>query len=123
MANYKERILDAKICRKLKSAGGILLKGARYCGKTTTAMRHSASMVRFDESELIRQQAMLTPKTVLQGDTPRLLDEWQLVPSIWNAVRSEIDSRSAKGQFILTGSATVLNPSPSFRIWKYFPSL
>jgi predicted AAA+ superfamily ATPase len=106
MESYKKRFLDEKIAKKLKSSGGILLKGVRFCGKTTTAMRHAASSVRFDESTLIREQATLVPKIVLQGDTPRLIDEWQLVPSIWNAVRSEIDERSAKGQFILSGSAS-----------------
>ena len=64
------------------------------------------TMPRFDESDLIREQATLAPQIVLQGDTPRLVDEWQLVPSIWNAVRAEIDRRSGKGQFILTGSAS-----------------
>jgi len=92
MERYKKRLLDEKIERKLQSTGGILLKGVRFCGKTTTAMHHAASSVRFDESDLIREQATLAPKIVLQGDTPRLLDEWQLVPSIWNAVRSEIDA-------------------------------
>ena len=106
MDNYNKRLLDEKIAKKLKSTGGILLKGVRFCGKTTTAMHHAASSVRFDESELIREQATLVPKTVLQGETPRLIDEWQLVPSIWNAVRSEIDERSAKGLFILSGSAS-----------------
>jgi predicted AAA+ superfamily ATPase len=104
MNNYKNRYLDSKISRKLQSTGGILLKGARYCGKTTTAMFHSASVVRLDESEQIRQQAALMPAVVLSGDTPRLIDEWQLVPSIWNAIRYEIDKRNTKGQFILTGS-------------------
>jgi predicted AAA+ superfamily ATPase len=106
MSDYKLRLIDDKISKKLKSSGGILLKGARYCGKTTTAAFHAASVVRFDASEQIRQQAVLMPHIVLQGETPRLIDEWQLVPSIWNAARYEIDKRSAKGQFILTGSAS-----------------
>jgi len=106
MSSYSRRLLDGRIEKKLKSTGGILLKGVRFCGKTTTAMHHAASSVRLDESELIREQATLAPQIILQGDTPRLLDEWQLVPSIWNAVRSEIDRRSKKGQFILTGSAS-----------------
>src|SRR5215469_8960217 len=106
MKNYSKRLLDQKIEKKLKSTGGVLLKGVRFCGKTTTAMHHAASSVRLDESELIREQATLAPQIILQGDTPRLLDEWQLVPSIWNAVRAEIDRRSKKGQFILTGSAS-----------------
>ncbi|MDR0438466.1 MAG: DUF4143 domain-containing protein [Bacteroidales bacterium] len=106
MKNYNKRLLDQKIEKKLKSTGGILLKGVRFCGKTTTAMHYAASIVRLDESEQIREQAILAPQIVLQGDTPRLLDEWQLVPSIWNAVRAEIDHRSEKGQFILTGSTS-----------------
>ena len=106
MDTYGKRLLDKKIGKKLKSTGGVLLKGVRFCGKTTTAMQHAASFVRFDASELIREQATLVPQIVLQGATPRLLDEWQLVPSIWNAVRSEIDHRAVKGQFILTGSAS-----------------
>ncbi len=106
--NYNSRLLDSKIEKKLKSTGGILLKGIRFCGKTTTAIQHAGSFVRLDESELLREQATLAPRIVLEGDTPRLIDEWQLVPSIWNAVRSEIDLRSKKGQFILAGSA---NPS------------
>jgi predicted AAA+ superfamily ATPase len=108
MNTYNKRYIDEKIGKKLKSVGGILLKGARYCGKTTTAMHHAASFIRFDASEQIREQAVLMPNVVLSGATPRLIDEWQLVPSIWNAVRYEIDQRAAKGQFILTGSA---NPS------------
>ena len=108
MGIYNERLLDKKIEKKLKSTGGILLKGVRFCGKTTTALHHAASSVRFDKSEMTREQATLAPQIVLQGETPRVLDEWQLVPDIWNAVRAEIDERAAKGQFILTGSA---NPS------------
>ena len=104
MSKYRQRYIDQKIGRKLKSTGGIMLKGARFSGKTTTAMFHSASVVRFDESEQIRQQATLMPAVILSGKTPRLIDEWQLVPNIWNSVRYEIDKRGAKGQFILTGS-------------------
>lgn len=111
MQRYNERLLDQKIAKKLQSTGGILLKGVRFCGKTTTASHHAASSVRFDKSEMIREQAALAPQIVLQGKTPRLIDEWQLVPSIWNVVRAEIDERGAKGQFILTGSAS---PSDEF---------
>jgi len=111
MENYNKRLLDGKIEKKLKSTGGILLKGVRFCGKTTTALHHAASSIRLDKSEMLREQAALAPQIVLQGETPRLLDEWQLVPSIWNAVRAEIDERAAKGQFILTGSAS---PSDDF---------
>jgi predicted AAA+ superfamily ATPase len=74
-------------------------------GKTTTALRHAKSSVRLDESEQIINQARLAPKSLLAGDTPKLIDEWQLVPSIWNTIRTEIDLRNEPGLFILTGSA------------------
>ena len=105
MSKYKTRLIDNKIAKKLQSTGGILLKGARYSGKTTTAMHHAKSIVRFDESNQIREQANILPAAVLSGNVPRLIDEWQLVPSIWNAVKYEIDKRGEKGQFILTGSS------------------
>lgn len=106
MKRYRPRLLDTLIARKLRSSGGILLHGARATGKTTTALQHSKSHVRLDKSESIRQLATISPASVMDGETPRLIDEWQLVPSIWNAVRAEIDERGQKGQFILTGSAT-----------------
>ena len=74
MPNYSKRLLDEKIEKKLKSTGAILLKGVRFCGKTTTALHHAASSVRFDKSEMLREQAVLAPQIVLQGETPRLLD-------------------------------------------------
>ncbi|MDR0284089.1 MAG: DUF4143 domain-containing protein [Propionibacteriaceae bacterium] len=104
MATYRPRLLDAKIDRKLRSSGGVLIRGARQVGKTTTASRHAASHVRLDEPNAGRL-ARVEPAVVLAGATPRLVDEWQVVPEVWNAVRQEIDARQAKGQFILTGSA------------------
>jgi len=101
---YRPRLLDAKIDRKLRSSGGILLSGARHVGKTTTGLHHANSQARLDEAAQ-RQLAELEPSTVLKGPTPRLIDEWQLVPEIWNTIRNAIDERQAKGQFILTGSA------------------
>ncbi|MCL2041273.1 MAG: hypothetical protein FWG84_04440 [Bacteroidales bacterium] len=92
--------LYRKGAKKLKSTSGILLEGVRFCGKTTTALHYAASSVRLDESELIREQATLVPLIVLQSATPRLLDEWQLVPSIWNAVRSDINVVSLGHLFV-----------------------
>jgi predicted AAA+ superfamily ATPase len=97
--------MDALIERKLHASGGILLRGPRAVGKTTTALRHAKSSVRLDASEQIFRQATIAPHTLLVGDAPRLIDEWQLAPGIWNAVRHEIDARALPGQFILTGSA------------------
>jgi predicted AAA+ superfamily ATPase len=86
--------------------GGVLIEGARACGKTTTALHFSASNVRLDSSEDMAFIAQNNPELLLSGETPRLIDEWQVAPSIWNAVRTEIDTRQDTGQFILSGSAT-----------------
>lgn len=104
MSTYRTRLIDDRIEQKLRSSGGILLSGARQVGKTTTALRHSSSHVRLDDPNS-RQLAQLEPTAVLAGATPRLIDEWQLVPELWNTIRHEIDKRQTKGQFILTGSA------------------
>lgn len=105
MAEYRPRIVDAELTERLGYSGAVLIEGARACGKTETARRHAGSTAFFDEPQTQRA-AELDPTLVLGGDTPRLLDEWQLVPAIWNAVRREVDNRQSGGQFILTGSAT-----------------
>lgn len=98
-------MIDLLIERKLKSSGALVIRGPRAVGKTTTALHHAASSVRLDQrAELIRA-AELTPEVLLTGAVPRLIDEWQLAPSIWNSIRAEIDARGLPGQFILTGSA------------------
>jgi predicted AAA+ superfamily ATPase len=84
----------------------VLLEGPKACGKTSTALRQSASQVRLDASPQQRAAGLADPFALLRGETPRLLDEWQLVPDVWNAVRAEVDDRGVDGQFILTGSAT-----------------
>lgn len=101
---YIERIVDSEIQRKLRALGGVVIEGARACGKTVTAQQHAASEVRLDVDEPIREAAALDPSSVLDGPTPRLIDEWQLEPAIWNHARRAIDDRRAPGQFILTGS-------------------
>jgi len=103
-STYRPRLIDDRIEQKLRSAGGVVLRGARQVGKTTTALQHARSQVRLDESGSY-QMAQLEPEVVLAGPVPRLIDEWQLVPDLWNAIRHQIDARQAKGQFILTGSA------------------
>lgn len=105
MSSYRYRLVDGLIDRKLASIGGVFLQGARSVGKTTTALQHAKSNVRLDESEQVLSLAKLNAKPLLAGAVPRLIDEWQLVPSIWNTVRREIDDRSVPGQFILAGSA------------------
>jgi len=101
---YIERIVDSEIQRKLRALGAVVIEGAKACGKTVTAQQHAASEVRLDIDEPVREAAALDPSSVLDGPTPRLIDEWQLEPAIWNHVRRAIDDRRAPGQFILTGS-------------------
>lgn len=106
MADYRKRFSDRTLKRSLKSFGAVILQGPRAVGKTTTAKEAAASSVRLDSSPSLPALAETSPATILQGATPRLIDEWQLAPSIWNAVRHEVDERSGRGHFILTGSAT-----------------
>lgn len=106
---YMPRIADEILVRKLRSKGAVLITGPKWCGKTTTASRAASSAVCMKDPEQGDQNAMLAvaaPKRFLAGDTPRLIDEWQLAPSIWDSVRSEVDRRGEFGQFILTGLAT-----------------
>lgn len=106
---YKPRILDEQIERYLSVAGAVLLEGPKWCGKTWTCSWHASSAVYLDDPAgnfQNRRLAELSPDLVLKGSVPRLLDEWQEVPPLWDAVRFEIDKRNAKGQFLLTGSAT-----------------
>ena len=103
---YYNRFADKLLAKRLQSSGAVLIEGTKGCGKTETAKQVSASVVRFDANEQVRIRMEIDPKTVLVGETPRLLDEWQEYPQIWNYVRREVDERQQKGQFILTESAT-----------------
>lgn len=108
MKNYKHRIADALLERKLEGMGAVLIEGPKWCGKTTTAEQHAKSVVYMDDTEEgsnWQQLAALNPKAVLTGEAPRLIDEWQNVPALWDAVRFEVDHREEDGQFILTGSS------------------
>ncbi len=106
--NYRPRIADALLQQKLEAKGAVLIRGPKWCGKTTTAERHCRSMLYMgnpaSRSSNI-EMARLDPGLLLQGDTPRLIDEWQLAPELWDAVRFEVDHRHRRGQFVLTGSA------------------
>lgn len=108
MRNYLPRLIDARIELKLRSSGALLIEGPKWCGKTSTAIQHTKSQLFMQDPD--RQAGYLlaadsAPSTLLTGPTPRLLDEWQLAPMLWNAVRAAIDQRQKTGQFILTGSA------------------
>lgn len=103
--HYKPRVVDAEIGEGLATAGALVLRGARAVGKTESARQVAASELRLDSADPLAALARQQPSVVLAGDTPRLLDEWQVVPEIWNEVRHEVDARRAPGQFILSGSA------------------
>lgn len=106
---YKRRVIDQTIERYLQVSGAICIEGPKWCGKTWTSAFHSNSefLVGNPANNFSnRQLAELNPSMILQGDTPRLIDEWQEVPSIWDATRAEVDYRHKKGQIILTGSST-----------------
>ena len=108
-SKYKPRIIDSTVERYLKLFGAICIEGPKWCGKTWTSSHHCKSDFMIGDPEnnfQNRRLAELSPDLVLAGETPRLLDEWQEVPSIWDAVRYKVDERGEKGQFILTGSST-----------------
>jgi len=105
---YRDRVADGTMTDLLSALGGVLVEGARGCGKTTTALQHAHSHIRMDSGPEVLELALLDPIRLLAGATPRLVDEWQLAPSLWNVVRHEIDDRQERGQFILSGSSTPL---------------
>ncbi len=108
MKNYRKRIADEILSRKLEGKGAVLIEGPKWSGKTTTAEQHASSILYMDDPERKEQNISLSelnPRRLLSGDTPRLIDEWQLAPKLWDAVRFEVDHRGEVGQFILTGSA------------------
>lgn len=102
---YRPRVVDTEVAAALAAAGAVLIEGPRACGKTSTASQIAASEVRLDVDPTARAAAGVDPALVLEGPVPRLIDEWQLEPGIWNNVRRAVDDRGAPGQFILTGSA------------------
>jgi predicted AAA+ superfamily ATPase len=102
---YRKRIIDEQLSNALLVCGAVLIEGPRACGKTATAMQFAGSRANLDTDGDQRLIAENAPDVFLQGATPRLIDECQIVKSIWNHVRREVDNRQAVGQFILTGSA------------------
>lgn len=108
MKKYRNRIADDILKRKLKGKGAVLIEGPKWCGKTTTAEQFASSILYMDDPQRKDQNiamSELNPKRLLIGDSPRLIDEWQLAPKLWDAIRFEVDHRGELGQFILTGSA------------------
>lgn len=108
MKRYRNRIADGILDRKLRAKGAVLIEGAKWCGKTTTASQIAKSILYMQDPARKRQYLELSeidPARLLSGEAPRLIDEWQLAPKLWDAIRFEVDRRDEFGQFILTGSA------------------
>ncbi len=108
MEKYKKRIADVILERKLQGKGAVLIDGPKWCGKTTTAKQISSSILDLGDSSVLDNARLLmqvNAKALLNGNIPRLIDEWQTLPPLWDMVRSEVDRRQEFGQFILTGSS------------------
>lgn len=108
MTDYKPRVADSILEDKLDAMGAVLIEGAKYCGKTTLACQHANSVLYMADPNSREQNLILAQTNIgilLRGKTPRLIDEWQLAPQFWDAIRNEVDKRGNDGQFILTGSA------------------
>ena len=102
---YRDRLVDHVLERLLSSTGAVVIEGPKACGKTETARQVAASEVLLDVDRNAREAIAIDPALVLKGETPRLIDEWQIEPAIWNHIRRTVDDRGKPGQFILTGSA------------------
>ena len=107
---YLNRVFDAQLRAHLSAMGAVLIEGPKWCGKTTTAKQMAKSVLSLQDTDLRSEYlatAMAKPSFLLEGDTPRLIDEWQDAPMLWDAVRTKVDERGLPGQFILTGSNSV----------------
>jgi len=113
MKSYIKRFADKILENRLRVSGAVLIQGAKGCGKTETAVQIAKSAARLDVDDDIKIRMEVDPKSILTGKVPRLIDEWQEYPQIWNYIRHEVDDRKKKGQFILTGSA---NPEERIKL-------
>ena len=109
MKKYYLRLIEKEIKIALSSMGAVLIEGPKWCGKTTTALQHAKSFIKMqDPSSIVNNQliAQSAPALLLEGDKPRLIDEWQTAPILWDTVRVDVDNTGKVGQYILTGSTT-----------------
>ena len=117
MKQYKNRGIDRLLADKLEAMGAVLIEGPKYCGKTTTGEQQARSVVYLADPEIRDRNLTMAStniKRLLAGDTPRLIDEWQIAPKLWDAIRFEVDHRGEDGQFMLTGSAAPASTSEIF---------
>lgn len=117
MADYKKRIADKILAEKLEAMGAVLIEGPKYCGKTTLAIQQAKSVLSMSDPDTMEQNLAMANtniKLLLRGATPRLIDEWQIAPKFWDAIRNEVDKRGEDGQFMLTGSAVPANREEIF---------
>lgn len=108
MDTYKPRIADSVLARKLAGKGAVLIEGPKWCGKTTTAEQQAGSVIYMDDPKKVKEnllKADLAPQELLEGEHPRLLDEWQIAPQLWDTIRFDVDHRPGNGHYILTGSS------------------
>ena len=108
MDTYKPRIADSVLARKLAGKGAVLIEGPKWCGKTTTAEQQAKSVIYMDDPKKVKEnllKADLAPQELLEGEHPRLLDEWQIAPQLWDTIRFDVDHRPGNGHYILTGSS------------------
>lgn len=113
MNGYKNRVADRLLAEKLEAFGAVLIEGPKYCGKTTLASQQAGSILSMADTDTLGQNLALARTNIsrlLAGETPRLIDEWQIAPQFWDAVRNEVDKRNEDGQFMLTGSAVPPKP-------------
>jgi len=113
---YKTRLIDDRIARYLRLFGAILIEGPKWCGKTWTSLNHANSVSLVTEKS-VRENAMVDPKYIFKKELPQLIDEWQIVPEIWDAVRNECDKDHGKGKFILTGSTSLKKGDDETRVY------
>lgn len=114
MRHYKHRVADELLQRKLLGKGAVLVQGPKWCGKTTTAKQIANSLLDLGNTISFRtasEKLQILPYSLLDGDVPRLIDEWQMLPELWDMIRNEVDNRGEMGQFILTGSSVPLDES------------
>lgn len=117
--SYRDRVVDAELARRLSSSGAVVVEGPKACGKTATARRIAVSEVLLDVDETARRALAVDPALVLEGNTPRLIDEWQVAPVLWNHIRRAVDARGRRGGHSDRGAGTLNSTLASPWDWDH----